>query len=88
MTLDTYLPKYELKYYLTKEGLTRYQVQHEVLMHYILEHDILLNENNPEILLYDIMYWDLKWYESQSQYEYCQVLKDTMDNIGRLLKDK
>lgn len=86
MTLDTYLPKYEIKYYLTTESILRYQVQYEVLMHYILEHDVLLTENNPEVLLYDIMYWDLKWYESKDLFEYCQVLKDTMDNINKLLK--
>lgn len=55
-------------------------------MHYILEHDILLIEENIEQLLYDLMYWDLKWYERQDKFEICQAIKDTMENIKDILK--
>ena len=86
MTLDTYIPRYELTYYLHKDIFTRYEIQHQILMHYILEHDILLIEENIEQLLYDLMYWDLKWYERQDKFEICQAIKDTMENIKDILK--
>ena len=88
MTLDTYIPQYELKYYLNHDGITRYQIQFQVLNHYLLEHDILLTEKDPEVLIYDIMFWDIKWYEAKDKFEFCQALKDTMHNLERLLKNE
>lgn len=91
--LDTYMPRYELDSYFTRDKLMKIYVLQEVFIHYCVNNDIDLRYGMHEDFnhwaqeLQAQMYYDMKVHESRDEFEHCSILKHLIRNIDIIYRE-